>query len=127
MAAIEYIRGLQRAHEQARNENARLRPEAENYHVAQAENERLRSELAATWTALRRADPAHPHVYGQMTGQLAQQQAAPPAATNNLLPPIQQQQPPHAQPQSSQWGAPAPAPMQGVEYGGMRPYEHSHR
>jgi hypothetical protein len=125
VTAIEYIKGLSRAHEQARNENSRLRPEAENYHIAQAENEALRRELAAVYDALRRADPTRPHVYGQMTTQLAQQQPAP-ASTNNLLPPLQQQ-PAHAQPQPSQWAAPAPAPMQGVEYGGVRPYEHSHR
>jgi len=128
MTAIEYIKGLSRAHEQARNENQRLRPEAENYHIAQAENEALRRELATVYDALRRVDPSRPHVYGQMTTQLAQQQPVP-AATNNLLPPLQQQQQPaHAQPQPSQWAPPAPAPMQGVEYGGVRAYEqHAHR
>jgi hypothetical protein len=90
----------------------------------------MRNELAAVWNALRRADPSNPHVYGTMTGQLAHQHGTTPASTNNVLPPLQsQQQPPQAQaqPQSTQWGAPAPAAMQGVEYGGIRPYEHSHR
>lgn len=115
-----------RSYDQLLAENKRLRPEAESLHAAQVENERLRNELASVWNALRRVDPNHPHVYGQVTGQLAQHNGSAPVATNNLLPPLQQQIP-HAQPQPTQWGAPAPAPMQGVEYGGMRPYEHSHR
>jgi hypothetical protein len=90
----------------------------------------MRNELAAVWNALRRVDPNNPHVYGTMTGQLAHQQATTPVSTNNVLPPLQsQQQPPQAQaqPQAAPWGTSAPAAMQGVEYGGIRPYEHSHR
>jgi hypothetical protein len=64
-----------------------------------------------------------------MTGMLAQQQGNTPAPTNNVLPPLQQQQQPQPQhpPQQAQWGAPAPTAMQGVEFGGIRPYEHPHR
>jgi hypothetical protein len=90
----------------------------------------MRNELTAVWNALRRVDPANAHVYGSMTGQLAQQHATTPNSTNNVLPPLhaQQQLPPaQAQPQPQSWGASAPAAMQGVEYGGIRPYEHSHR
>jgi hypothetical protein len=109
-----------------------MRPEAEYCRRAQEENELMRNELAAVWNALRRADPANPHIYGSMTGMLAQQHSTTPASTNNVLPPLQAQQQaqqPQAQPQPAQWGAPAPAPaaMQGVEYGGIRPYEHPHR
>jgi hypothetical protein len=92
----------------------------------------MRNELAAVWNALRRADPANPHIYGTMTGIMAQQHATTPASTNNVLPPLKPQQQPsqtqtQPQPQPAQWGPPAPAAMQGVEYGGIRPYEHSHR
>jgi hypothetical protein len=90
----------------------------------------LRQELTNTWNALHRLDPANPHVYGNFTSELAQSNTAAPGSGTNVLPPLQPQQlPPQAQPQpqASQWGAPAPAPMQGVEYGGIRPYEHSHR
>ena len=92
----------------------------------------MRNELAAVWNALRRVDPANPHVYGSMTGMLAQQHVTTPASTNNVLPPLQQQQQQQQQqqvpPQSqAQWGAPAPTAMQGVEFGGIRPYEHPHR
>ncbi|UPX11645.1 uncharacterized protein EKO05_0002239 [Ascochyta rabiei] len=132
--SIEYIRTLGRAHETARAENARLRPEADFSRRAQEENELLRNELTAVWSNLRRLDPNNPHIYGSMTGMLAQQQGNTPASTNNVLPPLQQQQqqqqqqsqaqPPPPQPQ---WGAPAPTAMQGVEFGGIRPYEHPHR
>ncbi|KAH8733041.1 hypothetical protein GQ44DRAFT_17413 [Phaeosphaeriaceae sp. PMI808] len=131
--SIEYIKSLARAHEATRAENARLRPDAEYCRRAQEENDIMRNELAAVWNALRRADPANPHVYGSMTGLLAQQHGNTPATTNNVLPPLQQQQqqsPPtqaQPQPQPAQWGAPQPGAMQGVEYGGIRPYEHSHR
>jgi hypothetical protein len=74
------------------------------------------------WQHLRRVDPANPHVYGSMTGLLAQQHAQT-SATTNVLPPLQQQQ----QAPPPQWGAPAQTAMQGVEFGGMRPYEHPHR
>lgn len=128
LAAIEYIKNLGRAHEAARAENARLRPDAEYCRRAQEENELLRSELAAIWQHLRRIDPGNPHVYGSMTGMLAQQHANTPAATTNILPPLQQQQQQAQAPaQPPQWGAPAPTAMQGVEFGGIRPYEHPHR
>ncbi|CAO2656709.1 Nn.00g055120.m01.CDS01 [Neocucurbitaria sp. VM-36] len=125
--SIEYIKTLGRAHEAARAENARLRPDAEFCRRAQEENELMRNELASVWNALRRVDPASPHVYGSMTGMLAQQHAATPGSTNNVLPPLQQQQQAPSQPQPTQWGAPAPTAMQGVEFGGIRPYEHPHR
>ncbi|KAF2729671.1 hypothetical protein EJ04DRAFT_63583 [Polyplosphaeria fusca] len=119
--SIDYIKTLGRAHEAARSECARLRPDAEFCRRTQEENELLRNEIAAVWQHLRRVEPGSPHVYGQMTGHLAQQQAQTPAAATTVLPPLQQQQ----QVQSSQWGA--PTAMQGVEFGGMRPYEHNHR
>ncbi|KAF2109479.1 hypothetical protein BDV96DRAFT_615804 [Lophiotrema nucula] len=120
--SIEYIKTLGRAHDAARNECARLRPDAEFCRRAQEENELLRNELASVWQHLRRVEPGNPHVYGSMTGMLAQQHAQTPAATSTVLPPLQQQQQPQPQPQ---WGA--PTAMQGVEFGGMRPYEHPHR
>jgi hypothetical protein len=129
--SIEYIRNLGRAHDAARAEAARLRPDAEYCRRAQEENELLRNELAAVWNGLRRVDPNSPHVYGSMTGILAQQHGNTPASTNNVLPPLQQQQPPppqvQAPPQPPQWGSSAPTAMQGVEFGGVRPYEHPHR
>jgi hypothetical protein len=93
----------------------------------------LRNELNTVWQQLRQVDPNNLHVHGNMTRQFAQDAAqpqAPPPASSNTLPPIQQQQqqPPlhhHAQP--TQWGAPPPSAMQGVEFAGMRPYEHPHR
>ncbi|KAF2013111.1 hypothetical protein BU24DRAFT_230347 [Aaosphaeria arxii CBS 175.79] len=134
--SIEYIKNLSRAHEAARTENARLRPDAEYCRRAQEENELLRNELAAVWQHLRRLEPGNPHVYGSMTGMLAQQHAQTPGAANAILPPLQQQQqqappPPQQQQQQQQsqqpWGPAAPNAMQGVEFGGIRPYEHSHR
>ncbi|KAF1912242.1 hypothetical protein BDU57DRAFT_542101 [Ampelomyces quisqualis] len=130
--SIEYIKTLSRAHDQTRADNLRLRPEAEYCRRAQEENELMRNELAAVWNALRRAEPANPHIYGSMTGLLAQQHSTTPATKNNVLPPLQAQQQAsqvQTQPQPAQWGAPGPAPaaMQGVEYGGIRPYEHPHR
>ncbi|KAF2132641.1 hypothetical protein P153DRAFT_168994 [Dothidotthia symphoricarpi CBS 119687] len=129
--SIDYIKNLSRSHDLARAEITRLRPEAEYCRRAQEENERLRNELASVWTALRRSDPGNSHVYGSMTGVLAQQHASTPGSASNVLPPLQQQQ--HAQSQQQQshppphWGAPASTAMQGVEYGGVRSFEHPHR
>jgi hypothetical protein len=78
-----------------------MRPEAEYCRRAQEENELMRNELAAVWNALRRADPANPHIYGSMTGMLAQQHASTPASTNNVLPPLQAQQQQAAQASST--------------------------
>lgn len=126
--AIEYIKNLGRAHELARAETARLRPDAEYCRRAQEENELLRNELASVWQQLRRLQPENPHVYGTMTGMLAQQYGATPASSTNVLPPLQQQQPQQAPVQPPpQWGGPAPTAMQGVEFGGARPYDHPHR
>jgi hypothetical protein len=124
VAAIEYIKNLARAHETTRNENARLRPDAEYCRRAQEENELLRNEIAAVWQHLQRADPGKPHVYGSMTGMLAQQYGSAPASTTNTLPPLQPQQNPA---QAPQWAAPPPTAMQGVEFAGSRAYEHPHR
>ncbi|KAH7123923.1 hypothetical protein B0J11DRAFT_325515 [Dendryphion nanum] len=135
--SIEYIKSLARAHEVARQDVARLRPDAEYCRRAQEENELLRNELITVWQQLRRIDGANPHVYGAMTGSLAQQHGQAPTGTSTILPPLQQQQqqqqqpppppPPPPQAQSSPWGAPAPGAMQGVEFGGIRGYEHPHR
>ncbi|KAJ4287969.1 hypothetical protein N0V90_011984 [Kalmusia sp. IMI 367209] len=127
--SIEYIKNLGRAHENTRAENARLRPDAEYCRRAQEENELLRNELAAVWQHLRRVEPGNPHVYGSMTGMLAQQYANTPASTTNILPPLQQQQQQQQQAptQAPQWVAPAPTAMQGVEFAGPRTYEHPHR
>lgn len=126
--AIDHIKNLGRAHEMARAENARLRPDAEYCRRAQEENEVLRGELAAVWQQLRRLQPDNPHVYGSMTGMLAQQYANVSSSNTNILPPLQppqQQQPTPTQ--TSQWTAPASTAMQGVEFAGPRPYEHPHR
>ncbi|KAF2025824.1 hypothetical protein EK21DRAFT_103680 [Setomelanomma holmii] len=130
--AIEYIRTLARSYDTARAEITQLRPEAQNYRRAQEEVDLLRNELATTWHALRRADPANPHIYGSFTGQLAQQHVNTPAPSSNVLPPLQhQQQPPPPPPPSAGGGGSGwsngSSSMQGVEYGGMRPYEHPHR
>ena len=128
LPAIEYIRNLTRAHQTAREEIGRLRPDAEYCRRAQEENELLRSELTAVWNALRRVDPNNAHVYGSMTGHLAQGHSTTPGSGANMLPPLQQQQ--QGQPQShpqSPWVPSHTNAMQGVEFGGMRPYEHSHR
>lgn len=121
-----------RAHESTRAENARLRPDAEYCRRAQEENELLRSEIAAVWQQLQRCDPGKAHVYGSMTGMLANQFASTPGAPANILPPLQQQQQQQQQQQPApaqapQWAAPAPNAMQGVEFAGPRPYEHPHR
>lgn len=86
----------------------------------------MRHELEAVWNALRRADPSSPHVYGSMTGLLAQGHASTPASATNVLPPLQQQQQAPMSQQQGQWAG-GPNAMQGVEFGGMRPYEHPHR
>ncbi|KAF1836722.1 hypothetical protein BDW02DRAFT_492973 [Decorospora gaudefroyi] len=130
--SIEYIKNLSRTHEAARQELQRLRPDAEYSQRVQEENSLLRAELTATWNALRRADPGNPHVYGSMTGHLAQGHPATPASSNNVLPPLQQQQQQQqpqglSQPPPAQWGPSHAGAMQGVEFGGMRPYEHPHR
>ncbi|KAF2682448.1 hypothetical protein K458DRAFT_58941 [Lentithecium fluviatile CBS 122367] len=125
--SIEYIKNLGRAHEAARAENARLRPDAEYCRRAQEESELLRNELASVWQHLRRLEPGNPHVYGSMTGMLAQQYANTPASTTNILPPLQQQQQQQAPAPPPQWAGPAPGAMQGVEFNGSRPYEHPHR
>ncbi|KAF1951856.1 hypothetical protein CC80DRAFT_187874 [Byssothecium circinans] len=126
--SIDYIKSLARNHETMRAENNRLRPDAEYCRRAQEENELLRSELGAVWQHLRRLDPSNPHVYGSMTGMLAQQYANAPASASTILPPLQQQQQQQQTPtQPPQWAAPTPSAMQGVEFGGPRPYEHPHR
>lgn len=114
--SIEYIKTLGRAHEAARAENARLRPDAEFCRRAQEENELLRSELHTVWQHLRRVEPNSPHIYGSMTSMLAQQHAQTPTNATNILPPLQQ---------PTQWVPPPPsAAMQGVEFAGARPYDH---
>ncbi|KAF2242650.1 hypothetical protein BU26DRAFT_129881 [Trematosphaeria pertusa] len=47
--------------------------------------EPLRNELVAVWQHLRRLGPGNPHVYGSMTGMLAQQYANTPSSTTNVL------------------------------------------
>ena len=79
------------------------------------------------WNVLRRIDPNNQHIYGNLTGVIANQHGLTSASANNQLPPLQQQQQAPAQPQPAQWGAPASNAMQGVEFGGIRPYEHPHR
>jgi hypothetical protein len=136
ITAIEHIKGLGHAHEQQRAELYRLRPEAEYCRRAQEELQIMREELVTVWQHLRQADPSSAHIYGRVTNALAHESAPTPApGVNNILPPIQQQQqqqhPPPPQPQhhvqAQQWATPAPTAMQGVEFGGMRPYEHPHR
>jgi hypothetical protein len=127
LLAIEHIKTLSRSHEHARQELGRLQREAEYSRRAQEESDVLRAELNACWTALRRIDPNNPHVYGSCTSQLAHGQPATPASSNNVLPPLNPQQQVHSQPPQGQWGPPQATAMQGIEFGGMRPYEHSHR
>ncbi|KAF2498608.1 hypothetical protein BU16DRAFT_300360 [Lophium mytilinum] len=113
--SIEYIKTLAKAHEATRNENARLRPDAEYCRRAQEDCENLRTELHTMWQHMRRVDPNNPHIYGNMTNMLAQQHGQAPASTT-ILPPLQQAPP---------WGPPPPsAAMQGVEFAGARPYDH---
>jgi hypothetical protein len=119
--AIDHINSLRGAQQGFHKEINRLRR-------TQEENELLRSELTAVWNALRRVDPNNAHVYGSMTGHLAQGHPATPGSSTNMLPPLQQQQ--QGQPQThpqSPWVPSHTNAMQGVEFGGMRPYEHSHR
>ena len=132
--AIEYIKSLSASHTRAHRDLESLRAQSEYARQARQENTELRNELNALWSALRRADPANSHVYGSNTASLAQQQAAAPPSTNNVLPPLQQQQQqqqappqPPPPPHTAHWSAPAPNAMQGVEFGGVRPYEHPHR
>ncbi|KAF2869378.1 hypothetical protein BDV95DRAFT_498040 [Massariosphaeria phaeospora] len=126
--SIDYIKSLARAHEVARNDLARLQGDADYTRRFQEENDSLRNEVAAMWQQLRRTDPGHPHVYGTITGMLAQQHAShasAPVSNANILPPLQPQQQGVPPPQ---WSAPtASTAMQGVEFGGIRPYEHPHR
>jgi len=132
--SIEYIKSLSASHTRAHRDLESLRAQSEYARQARQENTELRNELNALWSALRRADPANSHVYGSNTASLAQQQAAAPPSTNNVLPPLQQQQQqqqappqPPPPPHTAHWSAPAPNAMQGVEFGGVRPYEHPHR
>lgn len=130
--SIEYIRNLSASHTRANREVESLRAQAEYVRQARQENMDLRNELNAVWTALRRADPAGPHVYGTNTAALAQQHASAPTPSNNILPPLQQQQQQQQQQapppqQTAHWISSAPSAMQGVEFGGVRPYEHPHR
>ena len=116
-----------REFEGQRVELAKLRSEAEYARRVREENEMLRNELHLVWEHLRRADPSSPHVYGSTTNMLAQHQTRTPSAPNTL-PPLQQHQQPPPPPPPQQWSAPPPpSAMQGVEFGGMRPYEHPHR
>ncbi|KAF2756686.1 hypothetical protein EJ05DRAFT_487551 [Pseudovirgaria hyperparasitica] len=117
--SIEYIRSLQRSQDLIREQNARLRPDAEYAHQMRSENEALKSELATLWQAVRRADPNNPHIYGQMTSALAQQQSHGPAG--GALPPIAAPPQAHA---NAHWGPPPPSAMQGVEFANSRAYEH---
>lgn len=136
-AACDYIKACKNQMEGQRRDIDRLRQIAEHARRLEEENQMMRQEMATVWEHLRRADPNNAHVYGNLTSELAQAQPAPqmqaPGPKYNL-PPIQHQQPPppppppqqHAQ-APAQWGPPASNAMQGIEFGGMRPYEHSHR
>ncbi|RMZ66854.1 HLH transcription factor (Hpa3) [Pyrenophora seminiperda CCB06] len=112
---------------------ARRMPQAQQ--AAHHETESLRQETTALWSALHHLDPNNPHIYGTFTASLAQQghaqgHSAPRAPSNNVLPPLQNQQQAHAQsqpPPPTSWGSQHTTPMQGVEYAGMRSYDHSHR
>ncbi|KAH7087206.1 hypothetical protein FB567DRAFT_61721 [Paraphoma chrysanthemicola] len=126
--AIEYIRNLASAYDKTRAENAQLRQDAQNFRRAQEEVELLRAELMTTWHQLNRVEPGTTHIYGNFTTQLTQSHHPPSTAPANVLPPLQpQQQQPPPQPQNGQWSNGSSGSMQGVEYGGMRPYEHGHR
>ncbi|KAI1515636.1 hlh transcription factor [Pyrenophora tritici-repentis] len=139
--SIEHIKMINTSNHNLRKDLNRLQLEADTARrmpqgqQAHHETESLRQEVTALWTALNRLDPNHPHIYGTFTASLAQQghaqgHAAPRAPSNNVLPPLQNQQQAHAQPQpqaQAQWGSQHTTPMQGVEYAGMRSYDHSHR
>lgn len=139
--AIEHIKMINTSNHNLRKDLNRLQleadaarrmPQAQQTHH---ETESLRQEVTALWTALHRLDPNNPHIYGTFTASLAQQghaqaHSAPRAPTNNVLPPLQNQQQAHPQPQpppATPWASQHTTPMQGVEYAGMRSYDHSHR
>ncbi|KAF2228937.1 hypothetical protein EV356DRAFT_512085 [Viridothelium virens] len=139
--AIEHIKALDRNNTHSQAELQHMRPELDYARRTQNENDQLRHEVEMMYQQLRVADPQNPHVYGTMTGHLAQQQGQQQhhnSQTNgangftpsqphtngtaqNVLPPLQQQQsasspgqwpmPPQTQPQPPVSGA----PMQGVE------------
>ncbi|KAL1633171.1 hypothetical protein SLS56_003034 [Neofusicoccum ribis] len=122
--SIEYIRSLQRSYEKIQHENNRFRQETAAFNPRSSEIERenaeLKHELHAAWSQLRQIDPNHPHVFGSMTGYLAQQQPQPNQAQPNVLPPLQQQ----PQWQNGAQAAAQPSAMQGVEFAGGGPYSH---
>jgi len=141
LLAIEHIKMINTSNHNLRKDLNRLQleadaarrmPQAQQTHH---ETESLRQEVTALWTALHRLDPNNPHIYGTFTASLAQQghaqaHSAPRAPSTNVLPPLQNQQQAHAQPQpppATPWGSQHTTPMQGVEYAGMRSYDHSHR
>ena len=128
--AIEYIRSLQRNYDRIQTDNSRLRQDSANAaynsrsNELERENAELKHELHAAWTQLRQADPNHPHVFGSMTGYLAQQQpqGGQGQGQPNVLPPLQQQM--NSQWQNGAQPAAQPSAMQGVEFAGGRPYNH---
>lgn len=140
--AIEHIKAINNSNHSMRKDITRLQVEADaarrmpQAQQSHHETESLRQEVTALWTALHRLDPNNSHIYGTFTASLAQQghaqvHPAPRAPGNNVLPPLQNQQQAHAQsqppPPSAQWGSQHATPMQGVEYAGMRSYDHPHR
>ncbi|KAF2088331.1 hypothetical protein K490DRAFT_40095 [Saccharata proteae CBS 121410] len=112
-----------KSHERVVSDGARLRQEVAATSARDSdmvrENAELRHELHATWAQLRQLDPNHHHVYGAMTGFLANQQAQSGNGQPPTLPPLQ--------PTNGQWAPgvhppPQPTAMQGVEFAGGRPY-----
>jgi hypothetical protein len=112
--AIEHIKSLKYTGDAIRRETDRLRTEADLGRRCEEENRMLRSEVQAMWQHLQRVDPSNPHIFGNMTNQLAHDHPQPPAQPASMLPPLQQ---------SGQWQPPV-NPMQGVEYPPGQGYDH---
>ena len=90
MTAIDHIKHVNRAYENSRQENTRLRSSADMCRRYKEENEMLQREMHAMWQHLRQIDPNNPHVYGSMSSAFGQQQtqeapANPPGACNNTI------------------------------------------
>ncbi|KAJ9669306.1 hypothetical protein H2201_000658, partial [Coniosporium apollinis] len=113
--SIDHIKHINRAYDNSRQENTRLRSSADMCRRLKEENEMLQREMHAMWQHLRQIDPSNPHVYGSMSSAFGQQQTqqAPAPAPATILPPLQ--------PPPPQWGPPGAA-MQGVEYA-PRPFD----
>lgn len=115
-AAIEYIRTTQHNERNLHSEVQRLQRDSEYGREAQKENDMLKTEVQVMHQHLRRLDPNVPHVYGHFTSQLSNGSQSQSNGTSGIsLPPLNQGQ--GGQGGGPFGNGPAPAAMQGVEYG----------